>query len=166
MDLYLVRHAIAFDRDPLRWPDDSQRPLTPEGKKRFRSVARGLQQLVPSVDAVFSSPYTRAVETARVLEKESGWPAASVADALGSDRPTSEALQFLQALTRRESIALVGHEPNLHELASLLLGGDAGSLHLEMRKGSVAALQFRDQVHPGAATLVWLAPPRLLRLLD
>ena len=30
MDLYLVRHAVAFGRDAARWPDDSARPLTPE----------------------------------------------------------------------------------------------------------------------------------------
>ena len=41
MDLYLVRHAIAFNPDPTQWPDDSQRPLTPEGQKRFKRAARG-----------------------------------------------------------------------------------------------------------------------------
>ncbi|HEY7678606.1 MAG TPA: hypothetical protein VIG69_16145 [Candidatus Methylomirabilis sp.] len=41
MDLYLVRHAFAGKRDPARWPDDTQRPITPEGARRFRQAARG-----------------------------------------------------------------------------------------------------------------------------
>src|SRR5215212_9836596 len=46
MDLYLVRHGVAFDPDPARWPDDTQRPLTPEGEKRVLKAARGLGRLV------------------------------------------------------------------------------------------------------------------------
>jgi phosphohistidine phosphatase len=40
MDLYLVRYAIAFDPDETQWPDDSQRPLTPDGEKHFKQAAR------------------------------------------------------------------------------------------------------------------------------
>ncbi len=75
MDLYLVRHGIAYDPDPAQWPDDKDRPLTPEGEKRFRQVARGLRELVPSVSVVLSSPWARAWRTAELLEKEAHWPA-------------------------------------------------------------------------------------------
>ena len=163
MELYLVRHAVAFERDPAHWPDDSRRPLTPEGKKRFRKAARGLAKLVPEVDAVFSSPYTRAVETARLLEKEADWPSASLTAVLGSDRSSHDVLAFLQTLTGNPAIAVIGHEPNLSELGSLLLTGDAGHVQLEMRKGGVAALHFEEQVQPGAAMLRWLVQPRTLR---
>jgi phosphohistidine phosphatase len=60
MDLYLVRHAIAGDADPSRWPNDSDRPLTPAGEKRFRRAARGLGRIVPKVDVVLSSTFARA----------------------------------------------------------------------------------------------------------
>ena len=73
MDLYLVRHAIAFDFDTSQWPDDSQRPLTPEGQKRFSRAARAWRAR-PSVDLVLSSPWVRAWQTAELLESEAGWP--------------------------------------------------------------------------------------------
>ena len=47
MDLYLVRHAPAFPKDPDRWRHDGKRLLTPEGEKEFRLAARGLARMVP-----------------------------------------------------------------------------------------------------------------------
>jgi hypothetical protein len=52
VDLYLVRHAVAFRRDPDRWPHGSRRPLTPEGEKEFRLAVRGLARIVPRVDVI------------------------------------------------------------------------------------------------------------------
>jgi hypothetical protein len=52
VDLYLVRHARAFQKDPDRWPHDSRRPLTPEGEEEFRLAARGLARIVPRVDVI------------------------------------------------------------------------------------------------------------------
>lgn len=53
-------HASAFEADAETWPDDGERPLTPDGAKRFLRAARGLRELVPAVDTVLSSPLTRA----------------------------------------------------------------------------------------------------------
>src|SRR2546423_9217545 len=72
MDLYLVRHAAAFDPDETRWPDDRDRPLTRQGEKRFRRAARGLVSLTSTVDVVLSSSYRRARPTAELLE-QGGW---------------------------------------------------------------------------------------------
>jgi phosphohistidine phosphatase len=166
VDLYLVRHAIAFDADPAQWPDDSLRPLTPEGEKRFRRAARGLREIAASVDVVLSSPWIRAWRTAELLEKEAKWPTPFVCEALESGRAPAEVLQALQPFASSDSVALVGHEPSLHELASYLLTADTNHVQLEFRKGAVAALQVDVGMRPGAARLLWLAPPRILRALD
>jgi phosphohistidine phosphatase len=166
VDLYLVRHAIAFDADPTQWPDDSLRPLTPEGEKRFRRAARGLREIAPSVDVVLSSPWIRAWRTAELLEKEARWPAPVSCEALESGRAPAEVLQALQPYASSGSVALVGHEPSLHELASYLLTADTNHVQLEFRKGAVAALQVDESMRPGAARLLWLAPPKILRALD
>src|SRR5258707_10153879 len=92
MDLYLVRHGIAYEPDPAKWPDDKDRPLTPEGEKKFRQAARGLRELVPSVSVVLSSPWARAWRTAEILEKEAHWPAPVAGGALGSGRSPAAAL--------------------------------------------------------------------------
>jgi len=165
VDLYLVRHAIAFDADPTQWPDDSLRPLTPEGEKRFRRAAMGLREIVPSVDVVLSSPWARAWRTAELLEKDSKWPAPVSCEALESGRAPAEVLQALQPYASSGCVALVGHEPSLHELASYLLTADTYHVQLEFRKGAVAALQLDEAMRPGAARLLWLAQPKLLRAI-
>jgi len=165
MDLYLVRHAVAFDPDETQWPDDRHRPLTPEGEKRFRRAARGLTELMPSVDLVLSSSYARAWRTAELLEKEASWPKPIVCEALEPGRAPAEVLQALQQYTSSESVALVGHEPNMHELASYLLTADTGHAQLEFRKGGVARLELPEDLRPGAARLRWLLPPRVLRAI-
>ena len=82
MDLYLVRHAIAEDRDHARWPDDADRPLSAKGIERFEREARGLATLVPDVDILLASPFSRAWHTAEILTKEAGWPPPVRADEL------------------------------------------------------------------------------------
>ncbi len=165
MDLYLVRHAVAFDPDETQWPDDRDRPLTPEGEKRFRRAARGLTELMPSVDVVLSSSYARAWRTAELLEKEASWPKPIACAALEAGRAPAEVLQALQPYAASETVALVGHEPNMHELASYLLTADTGQAQLEFRKGGIARLELPDGLRPGAGQLRWLLPPRVLRAI-
>jgi phosphohistidine phosphatase len=161
MDLYLVRHASAFDPDQTQWPTDRDRPLTPDGEKRFRRAASGLAALVPRVDVVLSSPYARAWRTAELLA-EAGWPAPVECAALEAGRSPADALHALQEYGRSGSVALVGHEPTMHELVSYLLTADAGQAQVEFRKGAVARLEL-DELQPGDAILRWLLAPRILR---
>lgn len=160
-DLYLVRHAIAEDRDATRWPDDSQRPLTAVGIERFRRAARGLRTVVPSVERVISSPFVRAWQTAELLREEAGWPEPEPGRELGADRDPSEPA----ALARQNgvsSLALVGHEPQLSQLASLLTTGDETRLAIDLKKGGVIALA----ASPGGHGVRWIATPKLLRGLS
>jgi len=166
MDLYLVRHAVAFDPDETQWPDDRDRPLTPEGEKRFRRAARGLTELMPSVDVVLSSKYVRAWRTAELLEKEASWPKPVACEALEVGHAPAEVLQALQEYLSSAGVALVGHEPSMHELAAYLLTADTGHVQIEFRKGSVARLELPEGLRPGSAHLRWLLTPRALRALS
>jgi phosphohistidine phosphatase len=166
IDVYLVRHGIAEDRDSARWPDDGERPLTAKGAARFRSAARGLGQFVPAVDAVYSSPYTRAWQTAEVLQTEIDWPAARPCPELAPLRPPGDLLPVLRRLRPPISVAFVGHEPHLSSLASLLAAGDEDGLRLELKKGAVALLSVESPPAPGAALLRWSASPKILRSID
>lgn len=165
MDLYLVRHAIAAERDPARWPNDALRSLTPQGTKRFRQAARGLARVVSEVDVVLSSPYVRAWETAKILAAEAGWPAPIRCDALAADRGHQEVMKILLRKAAGRAIALVGHEPGLGLLAAYFLLGDAARPILELKKGGVACLQIEGRPRSGSALLRWVLPPELLRLL-
>jgi phosphohistidine phosphatase len=165
MDLYLIRHGIAFDADPSRWPDDSQRPLTPEGEKRFLTAAEGLAALQLSVDAVLSSPWPRAWRTAELLHEGAGWPQPRECGALESGRPPAELMAALQPLRQASAVALVGHEPNLSELVSFFLTGDTDQARVEMKKGAVARLWIDPSLAPGSGQLLLLLAPKVLRAL-
>jgi phosphohistidine phosphatase len=164
LDLYLVRHAVAGHAASDRWPDDAARPLTPDGAQRFRPAARGLRHVVPSVDLVLASSYVRAWQTAELLHDVAGWPEPVPCVLLEADRAPSEALDELKARTEG-AIGLVGHEPYLSRLASLLCTGDEDALQLELKKGAVAALRFDGTVTPGDGTLRWSVSPKILRAL-
>jgi len=166
MHVYLVRHAIAFEPDPAQWLDDRERPLTPAGEKRFRRAARGLRTVVPSVSLVLSSPLTRAWQTAEILEKQANWPAPVRFDLLEPGRAPADVLDGLQPHASSDAVALVGHEPTLHEIAAYCLGGDSSRAHLVFRKGAVASLVFEHGIQPGNARLEWLLQPKALRALD
>lgn len=166
MLLYLVRHAIAFEHDAQAWPDDRERPLTPQGIKRFRQAARGLRELKMTVDVVLSSRAVRAWHTAILLEKVARWPSALPCEALESPFSPTAVLAVLQPYRAASAVALVGHEPHLHDLASHLLTGGRGAAAVEFRKGGVACLRLDDPMVPGTATLMWHATPRLLRGLS
>ena len=163
--LFLVRHAFAAHADPDRWPDDAERPLTEEGAARFREVARGLRRIVPTVDLVLSSGFARAWQTAELLHNDTGWPAPEECPELEAGRHPSAALDVLRRHAVR-SLAVVGHEPHLSMLASLLCTGSEEALQLEFKKGAVAAFSFAGRVEPGRGQLRWIAQPKILRKLD
>lgn len=161
--LYLVRHAIAFKRDPDRWPDDSRRPLTPRGEAYFRSAASGLGRMAPRVEVLLSSPFERAWRTAEILAEVSSWPAPLVFPALEPDVSPHKAAIALETYAGAGSVVLVGHRPGLHELASYLLTGDAGRADIRVKKGGAVYLAFDGAPEPGTGALRWLLTPKNLR---
>ncbi len=162
MNLYIVRHAVAYERDANRWPDDSKRPLTPEGEERFQHTAGGIMRLVPEVEVVLSSPYARAWWTAEILEQK-GWPAPVPCEELEPDHPPHKIISVLTRYINVESVAVVGHRPLLHELAAYLLTGDAEGADIQIEKDGAVCLSFDGTPGPGAGSLHWLLTPEVLR---
>jgi phosphohistidine phosphatase len=164
MDLLIVRHAIAYDRDPHRWHEDAERPLSPAGMRRARKAAAGLKQLTARPQRLLTSPLVRAKQTARILTDIAGWPEAEEVPELAPGEP---ALAVLALLGKDGSklTAVVGHQPGLGELLGTCLLGGGGSLPIEMKKNAVACLSFEGKPRAGRAALKWLATPRMLRAL-
>ena len=160
-----MRHASAHGRDPERWPDDSFRPLTPEGEEAFRHSLTGLVQLAPRADALLSSPYERAWRTAGILAELEGWPDPKPSTPLEPTLPPEKATAVLEAYEAAGCVAVVGHRPCLHELASYLLTGEAEGAEINIKKGGVVCIRFVGPVEPGAGQLRWLATPKILRAM-
>jgi phosphohistidine phosphatase len=162
MELLIVRHAIAFERSARRWPDDAERPLSPQGAARARKAALGLKRITQPPAQVLVSPLRRAHQTAAILTQFAGWPEAAECAQL---RPGAapEGLLALLARTRGSRIAVVGHQPGLARLLAACLPGGVGAAAFEFRKMGVAQLSFQGEARAGRGTLIWLLPPRILR---
>lgn len=161
---YLVRHAIAAPKGP-DWPDDSLRPLTSKGARRMREVVRGLAALGVDIEQVMTSPLLRARQTADLLVEglggrgRRGAPVVTL-QALAPGVGPAAVVQALAAATVASSVALVGHEPDLGQLAAWMLGLDRP---LPFRKGGVCRIDIRHWPPRQDEELVWFAPPRILR---
>lgn len=157
MQLFLVRHAIAVPQ--AEGLPDAERPLSDEGRKRFRQVVRGLDRLDVRLDRVLHSPWTRAVETADLLSRILvGESAVEVGLAREPDA------ELAARLAQGERVAAVGHEPWMSELLALLVtGSKAHAARFGFRKGQVAWLE--GEAKPRGMALVAALPPRILRRL-
>ncbi len=164
MELLIVRHAIALERNRERWRDDGARPLSPAGIRQSRKAAAGLKAFSRAPDRLLTSPLVRARQTAQILTDVAGWPRAEEAPELS---PGGAALAVLTLLGQKRSklIAVVGHEPGLGALLTACLLGEDGALTIEMKKNAVACVSFEGAPSAGRAVLKWLATPRMLRRL-
>lgn len=176
MDFFLIRHAPAVDRAEA--PTDAARPLSDRGRRRFRKAVAGMEALDLTLDLVLHSPWRRAVETAEMLAPLLSRAASSqqlVATDLLAQTPDRALVALMREpprarlgdggeAPRANAIGLVGHEPWMSELLSLVLTGErAHADATPFKKGGVAWLRARPQDAP--ATLVAFLPPRLLRQL-
>ena len=143
MLILLVRHAAAADRDETRFPLDSERPLVPKGKKAQERISRRLVRLgyVPTV--IFSSPWKRAWQTAGILARETGVGKKRrvACPALAADTNLAAIAEAVGPRTQEEIVALVGHEPWMSELASVLLTGSASRLAVRFEKSAVMGIE-------------------------
>ncbi len=161
MELLLIRHAVAHERDPRRWPDDDARPLTSEGAARARRAAAGARRLFKRPLRVLCSPLLRARQSADILHEAAGWPRAVLCPELAPGAGAAPLLTRLQQL-QSARVAVVGHEPDLGRLLGVCLGADAPG-PFRFRKAGMALVRFAGSVRAGRAELIAFVPPRLLR---
>lgn len=163
MNIYLFRHGISIDRADPACPADPERFLTDKGKKRTRAAAAGVASLGVSCDAVISSPYLRARQTAEIVAKALKYgDEIETDDALIWSRPPGDIAANLEG-RREAAIMLVGHAPHLDELAGWLVG--AGRAVTQMKKASLLVLEC-EALRRGGAIIAGYYPPRALRALS
>jgi phosphohistidine phosphatase len=163
MELYLIRHGIAAERGE-EYPDDSKRPLTSKGIASLRREAKSLNALGVTFDQIITSPLVRTRQTADILaEALQGKPPVATSDALAPAGTPAAVIQELTKHARKARVALVGHEPNLGELAARLIGAKRP---LEFKKGAICRMDFEVLPPKGVGQLRWLLPPKVLRKIE
>ncbi|HEX9003979.1 MAG TPA: phosphohistidine phosphatase SixA [Blastocatellia bacterium] len=172
IELYLMRHGIAADLGEGGILKDEDRPLTPEGRMRMKQAAAGLKELALKFNVILTSPLLRCRQTAeavaevldlqhRVKIMESLAPGKAFATGEGGHAEIFlelGAYQFDKAL-------LVGHMPDLSEVASFLLAGNR-NLNIEFKKGTLCAIEVTSLPPRGPGLLRYLLTPKQMRGLN
>lgn len=162
MNLYIVRHAIAVGRGTPGYDDDSQRPLTDNGRTKMKKIVKGLRQFGVELDTILSSPYVRARDTAKILASDFKMEAQlGFSDNLIPPGNFEALIDEIHEKYDVESLALVGHEPMLGQLISWLTTGNT-DLMINFKKGGVCYLSADNLYQDHRATLEWLLTPALM----
>ncbi len=158
--LFVMRHAEAEEALPDM--DDAQRNLTKKGKKATRAVGRWMARNDLCVDRIASSPLTRALKTARILSEELEGPEpVTVPELAGQASAKDLALALAGLFEGADTVLVVGHQPQLGQLVSLLVtGGIFG--RFELGKASLCRIVC-EEFRPGkCGSLDLLVRPDLL----
>jgi phosphohistidine phosphatase len=162
MELYIVRHGIAVDREDPKCPADPERFLTNEGIEKTRQVAKGVAEVAAFPDLILTSPYLRAVQTAELFAAAFEYSKQKIrkSDLL---LPGAEPLQLFRELSKDKDLSAVfvfGHAPHLDDLIATAIGAKH---HISsLKKAGVALVELKRLVPP-SGELLWLATPKLLR---
>jgi phosphohistidine phosphatase len=166
MEIYLLRHGIAVERGTRGFEDDFSRPLTPKGRRQLRKTAAVVKKLASKFDLILSSPLVRARQTAEIVAKElKCQKRLRFSNALA---PGGGASILIRQLTREKGhpgkVLLVGHEPEMSRLISLLATGGA-QLQMDLKKGGLCKLEVEALRDGQCATLVWLLTPKQMKMI-
>lgn len=169
MQVVLFRHGIAEDRDAFAatGAPDCQRPLTDKGARRARRAAAGLVTVLPTVDVVGTSPFTRARQTADAVasacEDAGRPPERQTVAALRPGGSPMDICQWLAGRREASTAVLVGHEPDLSGLMAWLTTGRPEGF-ARFKKAAACLIELSSSA-PGGGELIWHLPPAVLRRL-
>ena len=166
MHLLVIRHADAGDAADFARsgrPDD-ERPLSDEGRRKMKQVARGLCVVVPEIAALAASPLVRARQTAEIVAAAYDGITVETVSALRPGEAPAGLAQWLERHGAAGVAAVVGHEPHLGTTVGWLVSGETHSV-LELKKGAACLLSCDTAWGPGKAVLRWALTPGQLRAL-
>src|SRR5262245_59547423 len=162
MEIYVLRHGIAVERGSPGYKKDSDRPLTKEGEEKVRQIAQALLAMDLRFDLILSSPYIRAEQTAHIVAEELD-EEVTFMDSLVPGGDVQELIAEINE-EKPQRVLLVGHEPDLSRLVSVLFAGDSDAA-IELKKGGLCKLTTGKLSFGRSATLNWLLTPKQLRAL-
>jgi len=162
MEIYIVRHGIAIDREDPKCPPDPERYLTEEGVEKTKQVAKGVAALAASADLLLSSPYVRATQTAEIFAAALDYAKQKIrrTDLLLPGADPSLLFRELAKDKQSASVFLFGHAPQLDEIIATAVNSKR---HItSLKKAGVALIELK-RISPPIGMVVWLATPKLLR---
>jgi phosphohistidine phosphatase len=162
MEIYVVRHGIAIDREDPKCPPDPERYLTEEGIEKTKRVAAAVAALGASPDLLLSSPYVRAMQTAEIFASALDYSKQKIrrTDLLLPGTEPSLLFRELAKDKQTSTLFVFGHAPQLDDIIAAALGSKH---HITSLKKAGVALMELKRISPPNGQLVWLATPKVLR---
>jgi phosphohistidine phosphatase len=162
MDLYIIRHAQAGHFGDPNWPDDTQRPLTDEGRQRFAQLVQQLADRGFAPEVIATSPMVRCRQTAQIVaESARSSPEILELDALLPGNNLEALLEWTTEQSRQYSqLAWIGHAPDVGRLTAELIGDR--DTWVRFSKGAIAAVRFYGPPEIGSGELRWLVTAKTL----
>ena len=160
MDLYVLRHGVAEERG-AGYSNDGERPLTAKGVRRMTRQVRGLRALGVSIGVVVTSPLVRAVQTAEIAHeglRVTGRLVTSNALAPGGS-PSQLISSLATGYSTTDGVMVVGHEPDLSSLVSVLTTGDSEPV-VRLRKGALCKLRLPAPRYGRCGWIEWSMTPK------
>jgi phosphohistidine phosphatase len=162
MELYLIRHAEAQPLGEDDIQNDEARPLTQVGRAQCQALAEALQRVGLRPGRMLTSPLLRAKQTAEAVLHHWAAPVPHLeeCDLLAPGFKHRKLMKYLGDLNE-DSVALVGHMPDLAELAAWLIGSKKAQLDLD--KAGAACVRCASGLGKGDGLLTWLVTPEWCR---
>ncbi|MAT71784.1 MAG: hypothetical protein CMJ58_19930 [Planctomycetaceae bacterium] len=162
MEIFIVRHAWAYHHGDERWPDDSQRPLEAAGRERFANMVVALADRGFAPQAIATSPYARCAQTAEIIAEQTPHaPSVVELDELAPGSDFDALVEWTRSVDA-DSVAWVGHAPDVSFLCGELIG--RRNANIRFAKGAVAAVRAFEAPSRGCGELFWLATAKSLGL--
>ena len=156
MNLFLLRHGACEKTEDAPGGEDSQRRLTAEGRAAIEHSLPGIAGLLGQVDYILTSPYVRAVETAKIVgDYFKCTRFVETLEALAGPEGEKPLESMLNKLIGKENIVVVGHMPYLGDIAAYF-AGDSLEESVDLKKGGMAKLYIKGFPGPGEARLHWV----------
>ncbi|PIG92794.1 phosphohistidine phosphatase SixA [Gloeocapsopsis sp. IPPAS B-1203] len=162
MELYLIRHGIAQEREIGL--ADEERSLTDKGHNKTRQVAQRLYDLGIRFDVLLTSPLVRSQQTAKILHDCKLSRNISESAHLAPNGSIYDWLDWFkeQQYSQQTQLALVGHQPNLGQWAEILVWGEDRA-KLVLKKAGIIGIALPEADSPiGQSQLFWLTAPKFL----
>ena len=161
MLIYLVRHGEA-EKTMENGILDDERDLSDLGRKKIKKQAKGMAAIKICPDVIITGPAKRASETALIIAKELDME--EKIEECQEITPDGDADKIVSLLCDRspmENVMVIGHEPSIGKVASVLLGSIKSII--EFKKGSVCCLEILDRPDTGEGKLKYHLSPKQLR---
>lgn len=163
MKIFFIRHAEAIEYETSTVTLDEYRFITPNGRKVTKEIVKHLKEKFLGLEKIFTSPLTRAVQTAEIFADELNFEGeVELVDELKNEAATSTFQQLIKDTAElNDSIALVGHEPKMSFLLKLYTG--LTELNFDFKKSGVCLVEF--DIKSGAGTLKWYFNPETMEFV-